>query len=213
MSGAAVMRQYRGCECENDEPLRSGPGRQPATDCRHTPSEHPLRRPTSCASTAGVSPGPRLRSDGHGHRRLLHRGRAGDDHHRPASDRRLRQRGRRGVRQFHQPVDVAEPGHGRTVRCAARHAGDQRAGYRGYTAQASIPLQGSVPASVVGKSGYEVNIYAVLNGGGSRRVASVSVGGTTQFITSPITLTEGRNNFVARLQGPMAKGCRHPWSP
>jgi hypothetical protein len=83
-------------------------------------------------------------------------------------------------------------------------------GTGGYTAQTSIPLQGSVPASVVGKSGYEVNIYAVLNGGGSRRVASVSVGGTTQFITPPITLTEGRNNFVARLQGPSGEGVPSP---
>jgi hypothetical protein len=83
-------------------------------------------------------------------------------------------------------------------------------GTGGYTAQTSIPLQGSVPAAVVGKSGYEVNIYAVLNGGGSRRVASVSVGGTTQFITSPITLTEGRNNFVARLQGPNGEGVPSP---
>jgi hypothetical protein len=80
----------------------------------------------------------------------------------------------------------------------------------GYTSQASVPLQGNLPAAVVGKSGYEVNVYAVLKGGGERRVASFAVGGTTQFITPPITLTEGHNDFVARLQGPSGEGVPSP---
>ena len=93
--------------------------------------------------------------------------------------------------QLDTPV-IADPGNG------------------GYTAQTSIPLQGSVPAAVVGKSGYNVNIYAVINSAGERKVASVSVGGTTQFITPPITLTEGKNDFVARLQGPGGEGVPSP---
>jgi hypothetical protein len=83
-------------------------------------------------------------------------------------------------------------------------------GNGGYTAQASVPLKGTVPATVVGKSGYKVNVYLMLTGGGERKVATVSVGGTTQFITSPVTLTEGTNNFIARLDGPNGEGAPSP---
>ena len=80
----------------------------------------------------------------------------------------------------------------------------------GYTAQASVPLQGSIPAAVVGQTGYRVNVYLVVSGATDRKVASISVGGTTQFITDPVALTEGQNVFVARLQGPDGEGASSP---
>jgi hypothetical protein len=80
----------------------------------------------------------------------------------------------------------------------------------GYTIQLSVPVQGNVPAAVVGMSGYKVNIYLVVKGGVQRKVASISVGGTTRFISPPVTLTEGSNDFVARLAGPSGEGASSP---
>ena len=80
----------------------------------------------------------------------------------------------------------------------------------GYTTQASLPLQGTVPGDVVGKSGYKVNIYLITSKGAQRKVTSVAGGGTTRFITSPVTLTEGNNSFVATLASSSAEGAPSP---
>jgi hypothetical protein len=80
----------------------------------------------------------------------------------------------------------------------------------GYTNQPSTPIQGSVPAGAVGKTGYSVRVYLLGKNGAQRQVASVTVGATTRFITPPITLTEGNNNFVATLATPNGEGGRSP---
>lgn len=80
----------------------------------------------------------------------------------------------------------------------------------GYTNQATVPIQGTVPAGSIGKSGYTVNVYLVAKSGAQRKVASVAVGGTTRFSTSPITLTEGTNDFVARLASSTGEGQPSP---
>ena len=80
----------------------------------------------------------------------------------------------------------------------------------GYTNQASILVQGSVPAASVGKTGYEVHIFMIGTNGTQRQVASVAVGGTTRFITPAITLTEGRNSLLATLATPTGDGQPSP---
>jgi hypothetical protein len=80
----------------------------------------------------------------------------------------------------------------------------------GYTTDSSIPIQGNVPASVVGKSGYKVNVYLLADNGSQRKVASVEVGGTTRFITTPVTLTEGANKLVATLAWSSGEGQPSP---
>lgn len=80
----------------------------------------------------------------------------------------------------------------------------------GFTNQPSVPIQGTVPGASVGKTGYSVNVYIVAKGGAQRKVASVPVGGTTRFSTSAITLTEGSNDFVAKLASPTGEGNPSP---
>ena len=80
----------------------------------------------------------------------------------------------------------------------------------GYTNQAAVPIQGSVPSESVGKSGYSIHVYIVGKNGAQRQVATVKVGGTTRFITPPLTLTEGKNSFVATLVAPSGEGAPSP---
>jgi predicted secreted protein len=83
----------------------------------------------------------------------------------------------------------------------------------GYTTQPSQVLQGTVPAATIGKTGYTVRIYQIVEGqDGTARtlVAEVPVGSTTRFATSPITLAEGTNTFAATLKGPNGEGNLSP---
>ena len=76
----------------------------------------------------------------------------------------------------------------------------------GYTNQPIVPIGGSVPGASVGKAGYTVDVYVLDKNGSLWQVASVAVGGTTRFITPPMTLTEGSNAFVATLSTPAGEG-------
>jgi len=80
----------------------------------------------------------------------------------------------------------------------------------GYTNQPIMPIEGSVPGASVGKSGYTVDVYALDKNGSLWQVASVAVGGTTRFMTPPMTLTEGTNAFVAKLSTPAGEGGPSP---
>jgi hypothetical protein len=80
----------------------------------------------------------------------------------------------------------------------------------GYTSQPSVVLSGSVPRSVVGKSGYQVRVYIVGGQAVRTRVVDVQIGGTTRFSTSGITLTEGPNTFVTALVSPSGEGGSSP---
>ena len=80
----------------------------------------------------------------------------------------------------------------------------------GYTNQGTVPIQGSVPSASIGKTGYVVNVYLVGKNGAQRKVTSVPVGGTTRFSTTPVTLTEGANTFVAKLASPAGEGGPSP---
>jgi hypothetical protein len=80
----------------------------------------------------------------------------------------------------------------------------------GYTNQASILVQGSVPAASVGKTGYAVHVFILSTNGAQRQVASVAVGGTTRFTTPAITLAEGRNTIQATLATPTGDGQPSP---
>jgi hypothetical protein len=80
----------------------------------------------------------------------------------------------------------------------------------GYTNQTSVSIQGSVPAASVGKTGYAVHVYLLGKSGSRKEVARVAVGGTTRFITPPITLTEGSNAFLATLEAPTGEGQPSP---
>jgi hypothetical protein len=82
--------------------------------------------------------------------------------------------------------------------------------HNGYTNQASVVIQGSVPSATVGKTGYAVHVFLLDKNGPQRQVASVTVGGTTRFITPAITLTEGSNVFVASLVSPSGEGGPSP---
>jgi hypothetical protein len=80
----------------------------------------------------------------------------------------------------------------------------------GYTNQPLMPIGGSVPGASVGKTGYTVDVYELDKNGALRQVASVAVGGTTRFMTPPMTLAEGSNAFVATLTTPAGKGGTSP---
>jgi len=79
----------------------------------------------------------------------------------------------------------------------------------GYTNQPTLSLEGSVPNDTVGKSGYSVRVYEFGVGGSKSSkslVATVAVGDTTRFATSPVTLIDGANVFAATLNGPNGEG-------
>lgn len=80
----------------------------------------------------------------------------------------------------------------------------------GYTNQATILLQGSLPAESVGKTGYTVHIYLAGKNGAQREVATAPAGGTTRFTTPTLTLTEGNNVFTATLTTPNGDGRASP---
>jgi hypothetical protein len=80
----------------------------------------------------------------------------------------------------------------------------------GYTSQTSTSIQGTVPGGAVGKTGYTVVVYRIGTDGARQQVARVAVGGTTQFITPPIALTEGNNVLVATLDSPTGEGQPSP---
>jgi hypothetical protein len=80
----------------------------------------------------------------------------------------------------------------------------------GYTNQATVVIQGSVPSATVGKTGYTVHVYLLVKNGAGRQVANVQVGVTTHFSTPTITLTEGSNAFMATLVAPTGEGQPSP---
>jgi hypothetical protein len=80
----------------------------------------------------------------------------------------------------------------------------------GYTNQASVVLQGTVPGPTVGKPGYAVRVYLLGKNGDRTVVGNVAVGGTTRFGTSSLTLTEGSNSFVATLVTSASEGQPSP---
>ncbi len=80
----------------------------------------------------------------------------------------------------------------------------------GYTNQATIALSGSVPATVVGETGYQVKIYAIAADGTKTQVAEVTVGDTAHFTTPAISLVEGSNTFAAALVTPSSEGQPSP---
>ncbi len=80
----------------------------------------------------------------------------------------------------------------------------------GYTNQATVALSGSVPAAVVGETGYQVKVYAVASDGTKSQVAEVAVGATAHFTTPAITLVEGSNTFTAALVTPSTEGQPSP---
>lgn len=80
----------------------------------------------------------------------------------------------------------------------------------GYTNQAAVVIQGSVPAATVGKTGYTVHVYLLVKNSAGRLVANLPVGGTTHFSTPAIALTEGGNDFMATLIAPTGEGQASP---
>jgi hypothetical protein len=70
------------------------------------------------------------------------------------------------------------------------------------TADDTIDLSGSVPASVAGRSGYTVVVSGGLRGEAPEDLASVPVGPTTVFGVEKVPLKVGVNVLTARIQGP-----------
>jgi len=80
----------------------------------------------------------------------------------------------------------------------------------GYTNQATVVLQGTVPGDTVGKLGYTVRVYLLGKNGDRAVVANVVVGGTTRFGTPALTLKEGSNSFVTTLVASGTEGQPSP---
>jgi len=80
----------------------------------------------------------------------------------------------------------------------------------GYTNQATVSLSGSVPAAVVGLTGYNVRVYVLASDGTRSQVAEMQVGATAHFSTPAIALVEGPNTFVAALVTPSTEGQASP---
>jgi hypothetical protein len=70
------------------------------------------------------------------------------------------------------------------------------------TAEDTIDLSGSVPASVAGRSGYTVIVSGGLRGETPADLASVPVGPTTVFGVEKVPLKVGVNELTARIEGP-----------
>lgn len=80
----------------------------------------------------------------------------------------------------------------------------------GYTNQATVVLEGTVPGDTVGKPGYTVRVYLLGKNGDRAVVANVVVGGTTRFGTPALTLKEGSNSFVTTLVASGTEGQPSP---
>jgi hypothetical protein len=70
------------------------------------------------------------------------------------------------------------------------------------TAEDTIDLSGSVPASVAGRSGYSVIVSGGLRGETPEDLVSVPVGPTTVFGVEKVPLKVGVNELTARIEGP-----------
>ena len=86
----------------------------------------------------------------------------------------------------------------------------------GYTNQTPSPIQGSVPAAALGKSGYAVDVYRIGKDGARQQVASVAVGATTRFTHTADHADRGQQRLrgharYTRRRGPaVADGDLHP---
>jgi hypothetical protein len=79
-----------------------------------------------------------------------------------------------------------------------------------YTSEETIDLQGSVPASVTGRTGYTVIIAAGLKGEDPADVAEIVVGETTVFSVEKVPLKVGVNVLTARIVGPAGESPSSP---
>jgi len=79
-----------------------------------------------------------------------------------------------------------------------------------YTSEETIDLQGSVPASVTGRSGYTVVISGSLKGEDPADLAEVVVGETTVFSIEKVPLKVGVNVLTARIVGPAGESPASP---
>ncbi len=70
------------------------------------------------------------------------------------------------------------------------------------TAEDTIDVSGSVPASVAGRSGYEVIVSGGLRGEKAVDLVKVAVGPTTVFSVEKVPLQLGVNVLTARISGP-----------
>ena len=80
----------------------------------------------------------------------------------------------------------------------------------GYTNLTPTAIRGSIPGMAIGKDGYSVIVYRLASDGGRQRVAQVTVGATTHFVTPAIPLAEGQNVFAATLDTPTGEGQPSP---
>jgi hypothetical protein len=71
-----------------------------------------------------------------------------------------------------------------------------------YTSEETVDVQGSVPASVTGKTGYTVVVSGGLKGQDAVDLAEVTVGETTVFSIEKVPLRIGVNVLTARISGP-----------
>ena len=68
-----------------------------------------------------------------------------------------------------------------------------------YTNQPTVDLSGTVPASVVGQSGYRVRLYLALKDQQPAPITDVPLGSTSAFTIPSVTLTKGINDFSATV--------------
>jgi hypothetical protein len=78
------------------------------------------------------------------------------------------------------------------------------------TAEDTIDLSGSVPASVAGRSGYTVIVSGGLRGEDPEDLVTVPVGPTTVFGVEKVPLKAGVNVLTARIQGPAGDSPESP---
>lgn len=69
----------------------------------------------------------------------------------------------------------------------------------GYTNVATVDLTGTVPAEVVGQSGFKIRIYVALKDGQPKPVADLAVGSTSTFTVQSVPLSKGINDFSATV--------------
>jgi hypothetical protein len=80
----------------------------------------------------------------------------------------------------------------------------------GYTSQTPLPLSGSIPGTAAGKTDSSIILYRIAANGARQQVTQVAIGATTRFNTSPISLVEGANTFVATLKTTSGEGQPSP---
>jgi len=71
-----------------------------------------------------------------------------------------------------------------------------------YTNRPTVDLHGTLPAAIVGRSGFAIRVYVTVPDQAPKLVRELEVGATATFTATALELAPGRNDFTATLVAP-----------